>query len=273
MNCSYCYLQSYLNSKQTKIFTNIDDALLELKSMADQFAEHPFRVGTGEVIDSLSLDQLTLYSRKLIPFFNQYPKWSLEFKTKSHFVDQFLDLETVGNTIASWSVNPDYIIEREEHGTASLEQRLTAARKCKDKGFQLAFHIDPMIWHPEWKENYSFLAEQIQKYFSADDVSIISMGALRFQPEQRHMMRERFGMKSLVTSAEMFPSEGNKLRYDASVRAEMFQFMLKCFKENSSKWNIFLCMETPETWIGSFEKIPIQIPELRSVFKPLPTLT
>ena len=80
-------------------------------------------------------------------------------------------------------------------------------------------------------------------------------------------------MKSLVTSAEMFPSEGNKLRYDASVRAEMFQFMLKCFKENSSKWNIFLCMETPETWIGSFEKIPIQIPELRSVFKPLPTLT
>lgn len=270
MNCSYCYLQSYLNSKQTKIFTNIDVALDELKSMADQFSEHPFRVGTGEVIDSLSLDQLTLYSRKLVSFFNQYPKWNLEFKTKSNFVEQFLDLKTIGNTIVSWSVNPEYVISREEHGTAKLSERLTAARKCRDRGFQVAFHIDPMIWHPEWKQNYALLAEEIQKLFTASEVNIISLGALRFQPEQRHMMRERFGMDSLVTSSEMFPSEGNKLRYDAGLRAEMFQFMIKQFKDQNSKWNIFLCMETPETWLNSFEKIPMQMPELKSVFKPLP---
>ncbi len=272
MNCSYCYLQSYLNTKQTKIFTNIEVALSELKIMADQFPDHGFRVGTGEVIDSLSLDQVTLFSRKLIPFFNQYPKWNLEFKTKSNFVEQFLDLKTAGNTIVSWSVNPQYIINREEHGTASLSERLSAARKCKDSGYQVAFHIDPMIWHPEWKENYSELATEIQSHFSAEDVNIISLGALRIQPEQRHMMRERFGMKSLVTAAELFPSEGNKLRYDASIRTEMFQFMISQFKNNDPKWNIFLCMETPETWIGSFEKVPMQMPELKSVFKPLPVI-
>ena len=273
MNCSYCYLQSYLNTKQTKIFTNIETALLDLKIMADQFPDHGFRVGTGEVIDSLSLDQVTLFSRKLIPFFNQYPKWNLEFKTKSNFVDQFLDLKTVGNTIVSWSVNPDYIINREEHGTAKLSERLLAARKCKDKGYQVAFHIDPMIWHPEWKNNYGELASQIRNSFRPEEVNIISLGALRFQREQRHMMRERFGMQSLVTSAEMFPSEGNKLRYDSAVRAEMFQFMIQQFKSIDPKWNIFLCMETPETWIGSFDKIPIQLPELKSLFKPLPALS
>lgn len=270
MNCSYCYLQSYLNSKQTKIFTNIDTALDELKLMADQFSDHGFRVGTGEVIDSLSLDPITLYSRKLVTFFNQYPKWNLEFKTKSNLVDQFLDVATVGNTIVSWSINPQYIIEKEEHDTANLIERLTAARKCKDHGFQVAFHIDPMIWHPQWKANYALLAAEIQKTFRPDEVNIISLGALRFQPEQRHMMRERFGMDSLVTSAEMFPSEGNKLRYDAGLRAEMFQFMIQQFKKQDSKWNIFLCMETPETWLNSFEKIPMQLPELKSVFKPLP---
>ncbi len=273
MNCSYCYLQSYLNSKQTKIFTNIDSALAELKKMADQFPDHGFRVGTGEVIDSLSLDCITNYSKKLIQFFNMYPKWNLEFKTKSDCIDQFLDVAHAGNTIVSWSVNPQYIVTKEEHGTASLSQRLQAARRCRDKGFQVAFHIDPMIWHPEWKENYQELAQNIQKLFTADEVNIISLGALRFQPEQRHMMRERFGMNSLVVAAEMFASEGNKLRYDAGVRAEMFQFMTKLFKENSSHWNMFLCMETPETWIGSFDKMPMQMPELRSVFKPLPQLT
>ncbi len=270
MNCSYCYLQSYLNSKQTKIFTNIEVALAELKIMADQFPEHTFRVGTGEVIDSLSLDQLTLFSRQLIPFFNTYPKWNLEFKTKSNFVDQFLDLKSVGNTIVSWSVNPEYIIQREEHGTASLADRLAAAKKCRDQGFQIAFHIDPMIWHPEWKENYAELASQIQKNFLPEEVNIISLGALRFQPEQRHMMRERFGMDSLVTAAEVFTSEGNKLRYDAALRAEMFQFMSRQFKDKNSKWPLFLCMETPETWISTFEKIPVQMPELKTVFKPLP---
>ncbi len=92
MNCSYCYLQSYLNSHVTKVFTNIDDALNELREMAQTFSAHPFRVGTGEVIDSLSLDEVTLYSRKLISFFNEFPNWIVEFKTKSNKVDQVIPL-------------------------------------------------------------------------------------------------------------------------------------------------------------------------------------
>lgn len=270
MNCSYCYLQSYLNSKVTKIFTNIDKALDELSEMAQIHSDQPFRVGTGEVIDSLSLDYLTLYSRKLINFFNQYPNWILEFKTKSAEINQFIDIEHKGNTVVSWSINPPYIINKEEYGTARFEQRLQAAMACRDKGFKIAFHIDPMIWHPEWKENYRFLAEEINKLFNPEDVHIISLGTLRFQPEQRHMMRERFGLESLVTQAEMFTSEGHKLRYDASLRTEMFQFIIKEMKSLNEKWNLFLCMETPETWIKSFDKTPMQIPELRNIFKPLP---
>ena len=270
MNCSYCYLQSYLNSRVTKIFTNIDQALAELKQMADNFGEHAFRIGTGEVIDSLSLDEITLYSRRLIEFFNQYPNWMLEFKTKSNKVDQFLDMKSIGNTTVSWSINPPVIIESEEHGTARLHERIEAAKKCLTQGFKIAFHIDPMIWHPDWKESYAFLAEELNRNFTAQDVHIISLGTLRFQPEQRHMMRERFGLKSYVTSAEMFKSEGDKLRYDATLRSEMFQFMIQKMKSLDPKWNIFLCMETPETWIQSFEKIPIQLPELRAFFKPLP---
>lgn len=272
MNCSYCYLQSYLNSRTTKIFTNIDQALLELKEMAEQHPDQPFRVGTGEVIDSLSLDVLTLYSRQLIEFFNQFPKWILEFKTKSAQVEQFVDMQHAGNVVVSWSINPPYVIEKEEHGTARFHERMAAARLCRDRGFRIAFHIDPMIWHEGWKENYAYLAEQLNTHFVPEDVHVISLGTLRFQPEQRHMMRERFGMNSLVTSAEMFPSEGQKLRYDAAIRAEMFQFMIQQMKALNPKWNIFLCMETPETWIQSFEKIPMQIPELRSLFKPLPSV-
>lgn len=272
MNCSYCYLQSYLNTHVTKIYTNIDQAFNELREMAERFPTQAFRVGTGEVIDSLSLDEITLYSRQLIEFFNQYPHWNLEFKTKSDKVAQFLDVKSIGNTTVSWSINPTHIIQKEEHRTAPLKQRLLAAQLCLERGYKIAFHIDPMIWHENWKNSYSDLAEELNRSFRAEDVQIVSLGALRFQPEQRHMMRERFGLDSYVTRAEMFPSEGNKLRYDSHIRSEMFQFMIQQLKALNPKWNIFLCMETPETWIQSLDRIPMQMPELRSFFKPLPTL-
>lgn len=273
MNCSYCYLQSYLNSPITKIFTNIEQALIELETMASEHPDQPFRVGTGEVMDSLSLDELTLYSIKLIEFFKKYPKWILEFKTKSDKIDQFIEHEHAGNIVVSWSINPQYVISKEEHGTASIKQRLNAAKKCLDTGFKIAFHIDPMIWHPEWKENYSELVHQVTAAFGPKDVFNVSLGTLRFQPEQRHIMRERFGLDSLVTTAEMFPSEGAKLRYDAGVRAEMFQFVRSEFLKNSQEWSIFLCMETPETWIKTFEKVPMQLNDLKPVFKQLPEIS
>jgi len=250
------------------VYTNIDKALSELQEIGQSLKNQPLRIGTGEVIDSLSLDPLTLYSRDLITFFNQYPNWKLEFKTKTHFVDQFLDLGPAPNTIVSWSINPQNVIDSEEMGTSSLEERLTAAEKCLNNGFGIAFHIDPMIWHPNWELNYEQLVNQIVSRFSPMDLPIISVGALRYQPQQKNMMRERFGMKSLVTQGEMFPSHDGKLRYDSRIRTQMYDFIVKKFKNNNSKWNLFFCMESPETWLeSSFKSLPKKVEGLETYFK------
>ncbi len=230
MNCSYCYLQSYLNSPAMHVYSNIEDALNELRVMAESHKDFPIRVGTGEVIDSLSLDPLTGYTEKLIHFFKEYPRWTLELKTKSNLVDQFLNVEHANNIVVSWSINAEEIINKEEHGTASLKMRLDAADKCLTKGFKVAFHIDPLIYYPEWQYGYGQLIGELKSRFQPEQINVISIGALRFQPEQRHMMRDRFGMQSFVTKAEMFASEGNKLRYDRKLRNEMFDFVLNKFK-------------------------------------------
>lgn len=272
-NCSYCYLQSYLNSPIMYVFSNIDQALEELASVANEHPDLPYRVGTGEVTDSLSIDELTLYSRQLISFFKKYPKWILEFKTKSDYVEQFLDCEHAGNIVVSWSINAEEIVNSEEHLTASLTARLQAARRCKDRGFQVAFHIDPLIHHPNWQQGYTNLVAQVCELFRPEEVQVISLGALRFQPEQRHLMRERFGMNSYVTKGELFLSEGGKMRYDASVRQDMYNFVLQAFKVRSPDWKVFLCMETPENWIESLDSTPMQIPTLRDFFRPLPKIS
>lgn len=270
MNCSYCYLQSYINTPAMTIYSNIDQALGELGLLAEAHPAKPYRVGTGETIDSLSLDPLTHYSRVLIEFFRRYPAWTLELKTKSAAVDQFLNLEHAGNIQVAWSINPQYVIDREEHGTANLSQRLNAAKKCLERSFKVAFHMDPMIWHPEWRANYLQLVQSITAQFKPHQVAHVSLGTLRFQPEQRHMMRERFGMNSLVTSAEMFRSRDGKMRYDQSLRREMFETVLAAFREHSREWKVALCMETPEAWATTMDGSPRKDQSLEELFRPLP---
>lgn len=268
MDCSYCYLQSFINSNYLTVYSNIEAALAELRSM-EHLRNQPVRVGTGEVIDSLSLDPITLYSRQLIPFFRDYPQWKLEFKTKSAFVDQFLDCDHAGNIIVSWSINPPIVIDSEEKGTASFYERLDAAEKCVRKGFAVSFHIDPMIWHPEWKESYGLLIREITTRFAPEQIPYLSVGALRFQPEQKNMMRERFATDSLVNRAETFRSQDGKLRYDYDLRKEMFDFIIQGFRAADPRWKIFMCMETPETWTDTFGHTPHREAPLKELFQPI----
>lgn len=268
MNCSYCYLQSFINTPVMTIYSNIDQALNELDQMTNEFKGLSFRVGTGEVIDSLSLDPLTLNSHELIDFFKTRPHLTLEFKTKSNFVDQFLDQEHGKNVVVSWSINPQNIIAKEEHLTASLFERLESAKKCLAQNYKIALHIDPVIWHPSWQESYGTLVDEIASQFNPEDIPYISLGALRFQTEQRWIMKERFDLDSYVNQAEVFEGPDRKLRYDHDVRNEMFKFIIQRFKDHNSKWNIFLCMETPETWLSTYENMPKRVEGLESLFEP-----
>ena len=62
------------------IFSNLEDAISELNEISLEHGAKALRVGTGEVIDSLSLDPLTHYSRSLIEFFARQKSWKLELK-------------------------------------------------------------------------------------------------------------------------------------------------------------------------------------------------
>lgn len=267
-NCSYCYLQSFLNTPYLVVYSNIDKALDELTAIAQKDTSGSLRIGTGEVIDSLGLDPITLFSETIMNHIFKFPNLKLELKTKSDFVSHLTNIEKKGETTISWSINPEHIVQKEEHGTASTLKRLKAAKACLDSGYKIGFHIDPVIWHPEWKETYSELIEQITNEFSPRDVPYLSLGALRFQPEQRHMMKERFDRASYVNSAELFKSKDGKLRYDSDLRSQMFKFIIDGFKAKNRAWAIFLCMESPETWLSTYGAYPKKVDGLEDLFSP-----
>src|SRR5271166_6361087 len=60
MDCSYCFLQEYLaDNPAFQVYANFADAFGELEALSRKAAGRHFRIGTGELADSLAFDRLT----------------------------------------------------------------------------------------------------------------------------------------------------------------------------------------------------------------------
>ena len=83
MECTYCFLQSYLTFPFLVVYVNVEDLMRELTEAFSAEPDRLFRVGTGELADSLALDHLTGYGRLLVEYFAGQKNALLELKTKT----------------------------------------------------------------------------------------------------------------------------------------------------------------------------------------------
>ena len=161
MDCSYCYLQEYLaDNSELKVFSNVEDLLTEADELLSKHRRFFFRIGTGEITDSLALDPYIGFAREVVPFFAEQPNALLELKTKSDCVEGLLALDPKDRVVVSWSMNPQRVIDLDEHGTASLSERLLAARRCQNAGYRLGFHFDPIVEYLNWESDYEEMLDQ-----------------------------------------------------------------------------------------------------------------
>jgi spore photoproduct lyase len=247
MDCVYCILQAYLNNPWISFFVNTDDLLAEL-SQAFAGQRRFWRIGTGEFTDSLALDSLTGLSRILVEFMRDKNCAVLELKTKSVSIAHLEQLDHGGRTIVAWSLNSPAVMAGEELKTASLEERLAAARQCAAWGYRLAFHFDPIIYHPGWREGYAATIEKLFVAVPAEKIAWISLGALRFLPALRATALTRFpGAKFF--HEEFITGLDGKYRYFRSLRVELYRHLLELLRQRVSPATcVYLCMESEEIW-------------------------
>lgn len=256
MDCSYCYLQEYLaQNSQLKVFSNVDDLLKEAGELLSKHRRFFFRIGTGEIADSLALDPYIGFSREVVPFFSDQPNVLLELKTKSDCVAGLLGLDPKDRVVVAWSMNPQWVIEHDEHGTASLTERLLAARRCQDAGYRLGFHFDPMIEYPGWERDYEQMLDQTFSTIDWRRISWLSMGVLRDTPSLKRLMRARFPETRLLTGEQVLCPDG-KLRYFQPLRVDMYRKMLQWIRRAAPTVKVYLCMESKEVWEQVFGFAP-----------------
>lgn len=247
MDCSYCILQHYLaNNPLLTIYANIDEILTKASIFVSSHRDKKFRIGTGELSDSLALDHITGFSKKIIEYFSCQPHVSLEFKTKTANIDHLLKADHRGRTVISWSINPRRIIEQEEIGTASLTERFEAAKKAVEAGYMIGFHFDPIIFTENWEVEYREVAEHIVKIFPHDKIAWISLGTLRFPQEIKDIVKSRFP-KSNIFFNELVPVNG-KVRYFRPIRENIYKKMALWLEPLAETTPIYLCMETKLVW-------------------------
>lgn len=247
LECTYCILQAFLNNPLIVFHANYEEALEKMLQTINASPTRPFRIGTGEHSDSMAMDHIFEVNPGLVELFAKQKNATLELKTKTDYIEPLLGLNHNNRTVVAWSLNPIQIIKENEFKTATLEERLTAARKVVDAGYKVAFHFDPMIYYTGWESGYKEVVEAIFDYVRPQDIAWISMGTLRYIPALKQISEERFPGLSIFAN-EFSSSYDGKMRYIKKIRKMLLGSMAEWIYAVDSKIPLYICMEKFSFW-------------------------
>ncbi|MFH1486969.1 MAG: radical SAM protein, partial [Chloroflexota bacterium] len=179
-DCAWCYLKGTLRFVPTKAKPRVKDfakverhvrAFVETVDWCEEI------LNTGELSDSLMYERNgESFSKFIMSIFNQQERHRVLFVTKSNHVDNLLQMDHRGMAVISFSLNAEDVAERFEKGAPPVRNRIEAAAKLRQAGYEVRIRIDPMVPIPGWEKGYRELVDVI---FSRFTPSRITLGSLR----------------------------------------------------------------------------------------------
>ena len=187
----------------------------------------------------------------LVEFAKKNPNVMLEFKTKSDNISYFLKQTNLPkNLLFTWSLNPQTIITYEEHLTASLDERLSAAKQLHDRGHLVGFHFHPMIYIEDWQTEYAEVFQRLTDMFDPKNVALVSLGTLTFIKPVLKQIRQR-EFKTKILQLPLVGASG-KFSYPLDIKKEMFKFAYDSLSAWHKEVFFYLCMEDHTLWKDVF---------------------
>ncbi|WHH60178.1 spore photoproduct lyase [Petroclostridium sp. X23] len=210
-NCEYCYLYTTQGKKPyVRVYVNMDELFDTIDQYIEQRLPEVTSFEAASTGDPLGLEHITGALKETIEHFGTLEQGILRVVTKFSNVDSLLDAKHNGKTAFRFSINSDYVIRNFEHTTAQLQERLKAAKKIQDAGYELGFIIAPIILHEGWKDGYKKLIEMLHDHISAENNKTITF----------ELIQHRFTSNAKEIILKRFPN--TKLDMDESKRALKF---------------------------------------------------
>jgi spore photoproduct lyase len=246
--CSYCTIQTFYGES-----AELESDLIGKLAEMELDPRRSYHIGTGQSSDSLVWGNRGGLLDALLDFAARHPNVLLELKTKSDNVRDLCSRDLPDNLICSWSLNTETVIENEEHGTASLERRLRAARAVADRGLRVAFHFHPMVFYREWRQDYGAIAERLLTRFEPQEVGFVSMGSVTLIRPVVQEIRRRGG-ETKILQMELTPDPHGKLTYPDEIKLDLFGHLYESLRPWHRQVFFYLCMETDEIWRQVFDR-------------------
>ncbi len=233
--CHYCYLKLTLRHyPEPTVFTNTARMFQEIREWLMSLAE-PAVLNTGELSDSLGWDLSTSLSTNLVPLFASQKKHKLLLLTKSATVDNLLAMEPSKQVIVSFSINASRVSGMYEKASPPPEERLEAARRAKEHGYEVRLRLDPMIPVEGWETHYADIIEKMNRV----DPSIVTLGSLRYF---RNLLNHSQKDTDIFEYGRDHGDPDGRLRIDRDTRLEMYRFCI----DRLSCVRVGLCKETAD---------------------------
>jgi len=220
-------------------------------------------LNAGEVADSLGVPTYVESFLKIaLPILKKHPGHKVLFLTKGG-TQHIKVLNKIPDNmkdrfIVSFSVNPQIIVDKFEKGTAPSIDRINAARKVQEMGFEVRIRIDPMIPIEGWVLYYE---ELVRELLDKVKPSRITLGTLRALVKTRIYAQDKSWLKYVSEESPW------GLRIEGKLRARMYELIIEVLREYGFEGDIALCKETPEIWKSLRSKGLIEDPGTPSIWE------
>ena len=220
---------------------NIEDMFREL----DNHKGNNEMISCGIVNDSLVYDNITNISHDLIDYFGNREDLTLEFRTKSKNIKGLLKEKVYKNILVSFTFSPEEVIEKYEFHTASLQDRITAARQLQEHGYNIGIRIDPVINIKNRKNAYTDMINKLMRELDTKKIRDIGLGSLRYTKGLKDkVLSER---KTDLFYNELVTGIDGKERYFKGIRIQMYNEIVEEIRKYGD-FDIYLGMEKEYIW-------------------------
>ena len=231
--CEYCYLATTLGKKPyLRVYVNIEEIFAQAENYMRERAPELTWFEGAATSDPIPTEYLTGLLFKTFEFFGSQEMGRFRFVTKHDRVDTLLSARHNGHTRFRFSLNAAAVIEKYEHATPSMAQRVAAAGRVASAGYPTGFIIAPIFYFPGWQDAYSSLLEALDAQLPAGARADLTFELIshRFTKRAKNNILDLFPETTLpMEESERKYKYGQfgygKYIYQPEIMAEMKAFM------------------------------------------------
>lgn len=242
-DCAWCYLKGTLRftpgktRPRVKEYGKIEQHVRAFLTQANGGCE---LLNTGELADSLMWERNgNPFSKFILSLFAEQERHRVLFVTKATHIAHLLEADHHYCAVVSFSLNADPVAREFEKGAPPVAERIEAARRLSNAGYDVRVRIDPMVPVAGWEEEYRKLVDEL---FARFRPARITLGSLRGLQSTINQAADKSWVKYLSERS------GWGKKVDFQTRQQMYALVIAHLRNKYGYDEIGLCKETLSMW-------------------------